>query len=89
MLGRSDEEIKSERNIIKAGLESIGNEVIDSIFAENAPETSQQGAWYLGKAVQLLATADSAYFVNGWQNARGCRLEHDICVAYDIPIYKD
>ena len=31
-------------------------------------------------------TADFAVFAPGWQDYRGCRIEHDAAVAYGIPI---
>jgi hypothetical protein len=86
MLGRSDEEIKIERDAIIKDLENKGFEVIDSMIAENAPETSQQGAWYLGESIKLLSGADFAYFAKGWDIARGCRIEHAVAEEYDIKI---
>lgn len=26
----------------------------------------------------------AVYFCKGWENARGCRIEHDIAVAYGL-----
>ena len=36
--------------------------------------------------VEVLGTADFAVFAPGWQDYRGCRIEHDAAVAYGIPI---
>lgn len=31
-----------------------------------------------------------AYFCKGWENARGCRIEHDAAVAYGLEVlYED
>ena len=32
------------------------------------------------------AEADAAVFAKGWEEARGCRIEHEICLAYGIDI---
>lgn len=41
--------------------------------------------WYLGRALQKLAACDEAFFWFGWRSARGCQIEHDVCLRYDIP----
>lgn len=43
-------------------------------------------AWHAGAAIQRLAAADALYLAEGWQTARGCRIEHAVAQAYDIPI---
>ena len=57
-------------------------EVIDSFF-KDAPHDAKP-LWFLGKSIELLSTADVAYFAKGWDNARGCKIEHDCAVAYGI-----
>lgn len=32
-----------------------------------------------------LFTADIAYFTVGWDKARGCEIEHEVCIQYGIP----
>lgn len=87
MGGKSNEEVIKERdkvaNIVK---EKIGEdvEVIDS-FYENAPEESKP-LWLLAKALEFLSDADCVYFTNGWQNYRGCRIEHECAIEYGIDI---
>ena len=85
MRGKSDEEILAEREqAIKAAQELVGEpvEVIDSFF-QNAPADARP-LWFLGKSLELLSTADVAYFAEGWQEARGCRIEHECAVEYGI-----
>ena len=38
----------------------------------------------LGKSIELLSTADLAYFAKGWETARGCIIEHSCAVAYMV-----
>ena len=85
MNGKTDEENKSEREIeIKKAKEIIGEEVevIDSFF-ESAPHDARP-LWFLGKSLELLSTADVAYFAKGWEDARGCKIEHECAVQYGI-----
>lgn len=62
---------------------SEGVEIIDSFF-QSAP-TDAKPLWYLGKSLELLSTADVCIFVKGWENARGCKIEHECCKQYGIP----
>lgn len=85
MRGKSDEEILAEREkAIKVAQELVGEpiEVIDSFF-QRAPADARP-LWFLGKSLELLATADVAYFAEGWQDARGCRIEHECAKEYCI-----
>jgi len=47
------------------------------------------GAWYLGKSIQMLAQSDAAYFMEGWNKARGCCIEHTVAEQYGIRIIHD
>ena len=81
MNGRTDEEILKERKeVIKKAESMIGEpvEVIDSFFETVPP------LWYLAKSLELLSTADVVYFAEGWQEARGCKIEHECAVQYGI-----
>ena len=40
----------------------------------------------LGKSIELLAQADVVYFCDGWEYARGCKIEHDAAVAYGLDV---
>ncbi len=49
--------------------------------------------WYLAKSVEKMAEADLVFFVNNWQDFRGCSAERKIaesynklCVDIDIPL---
>ena len=80
-----DKTIKDERAIaVKKAVEYLGEdvEVIDSFF-ESAPHDAKP-LWFLGKSLELLSTADVAYFVGDWKKYRGCKLEHMSAVEYGI-----
>ena len=85
MKGKTDEEILAERRkAVRSAERVLGEtvEVIDSYF-QSAPVDAKP-LWYLGESLKLLATADVAYFVTGWNKARGCKIEHTCAVEYNI-----
>lgn len=89
MRGLTDEEIlKTREEAIKFAKTTISLasgdtvEIIDSFF-QSAP-TEAKPLWFLGKSLELLSTADVCLFVGDWENARGCRIEHECCVQYGI-----
>ena len=92
MKGKTDEEILKvrERAIESAKKYLDANEeieVIDSFF-QNAPADARP-LWFLGKSLELLSTADVAYFAKGWENARGCRIENTCAIDYGIEVIED
>lgn len=85
MKGKTDEEILKERETAVKQAEELLKEpveVIDSFF-QGAPADAKP-LWFLGKSLELLSNADVAYFAKGWHEARGCKIEHDCCLAYEI-----
>lgn len=84
MRDKTDKEIKEEREKIIEEVQAKEGEVqvIDSFF-ENAPHDARP-LWFLGKSLELLSTADIAYFAKDWKNYRGCRIEHTCAVEYGI-----
>lgn len=90
MRGKTDEEILKEREkAIASAQRFLGEEVevIDSFF-QNAPAEAKP-LWFLGKSLELLSTADVAYFAKGWEDARGCRIENTCAIEYGIAVIED
>ena len=92
--GRSDADVAAEKQTIlervRKAYPGEAAELIDTDISEFAPmEGDKAGVWYLGKSLELLATADLAVFADGWRDARGCRIERAVCEAYNIPIFPD
>lgn len=68
MRGKTDEEILAVRErAIKSAVKMVGEpvEVIDSFFKEESPANTNRPLWFLAKSLELLATADVAYFASG------------------------
>ena len=41
---------------------------------------------FLAKSLENMSLCHAAYFCKGWENARGCRIEHDAAVAYGLDV---
>lgn len=42
--------------------------------------------WYEGDLL-ILGKCDAALFIQGWENSKGSKAEHEFCLANNIPIY--
>jgi len=83
MRGKTEDQIRTERAEIVKQLESRGYEVVDTVF----PDFTNQGnitLKYLAKSIEFIADVDFVYFMPGWENARGCRIEHQCCRDYGV-----
>lgn len=88
MKGKTDDEILSERAEVSDHIMEMfdGNaEIIDSFF-DDEPDTKTPALFNLGRSLCLLADADAVYFVKGWDEVRGCKIEHECAVNYGIKI---
>ncbi len=86
MKDKTDEQILKERekavSVVKEKLNGEDVEVIDSFF-QSAPHDAKP-LWFLGKSLELLSTADVAYFIGEWKNYRGCKIENTCAKEYGI-----
>lgn len=90
MRGKTKEEILAVREkAIESAERNLGEKVeaIDSYF-ENAPAEARP-LWYLGKSIELLSTADVAYFAKDWEQYRGCKIENQCAIEYGITVIED
>lgn len=85
MKGKTDEEILKERETAIKQAEELLKEPVEVIasFFKVAPADAKP-LWFLGKSLELLSNTDVAYFAKGWEEARGCKIEHESCLAYGI-----
>ncbi len=90
MRGKTNEEIEFERGkVIEAASKELNEdvEVINSFFKDSPALTNP--LLCLAWSLELLSTADVAYFVDGWKQARGCRIERLCAEEYNIPVIND
>ena len=84
MHGRTTEQIRKEREKLVKRLEELGWTVVDTIFEEEPPIKCNAGVYYLAKSIEEMSKVDVVVFMNGWEKARGCQIEHEICLKYGI-----
>ena len=88
MKDKTDVQIKAERDKaiedVKKQFKADEVEILDTFF-EGAPHDAKP-LWFLAKALEILSTADVAYFCKDWEKYRGCKIEHRCAVDYGIQI---
>lgn len=94
MNGKTDEEIVTTRERAIATLESMGYEVVNTLFTDEwySPDSCEargvvnRPMMFLAKSLENMSLCHAAYFCKGWETARGCRIEHAAAVAYGLTI---
>lgn len=79
---KTEEQIRKEREDVVNKLEKAGYEVVDTIFADETPKDCDPAVYYLSKSIEAISKVDTVLFMNGWHKARGCRIEHEVCMQY-------
>ena len=86
MAGLTAEEIRKNRAEAVERLKAEGHEVVDSILTDEPPADSNAALHCLGQSLQIMATCDAVLFLEGWEKARGCRMERAACEAYGVKV---
>ena len=94
MAGKTDQEIIETRERAIAALEAKGYEVINTLFTDEWYDKKSMEArgvvqiplCFLAKSLENMSLCHAAYFCKGWENARGCRLEHEAAKVYGLTI---
>ena len=94
MAGKTDEEIVATREKAIKVLQERGYEVVNTLFTDewySKEAMEQRGVvqiplCFLAKSLENMSLCHAAYFCKGWENARGCKIEHDAAVAYGLEI---
>lgn len=91
MRNRTADEINEEREIVIEWVHRLYDDVynvnvLDTYFKNEFVPDEINRCYYLGKSIMVLAEANVAVFVDGWEEMRGCVIEHDVCKQYEIPV---
>jgi hypothetical protein len=94
MAGKTDAEIivtreKAMEELRKRGYRVINTLFTDEWYSKEAMESRgvvQIPLCFLAKSLENMSLCHAAYFCKGWENARGCRIEHDAAKAYWLEI---
>jgi effector-binding domain-containing protein len=86
MYGKTEKQIREERAELIKKIEAEGDTYIDTIFTGEAPKDTDAAIYYLAKSIEKLAEADKVIFMQGWDKARGCIVEHEVALSYGLLI---
>ena len=81
MRGKTEKEIKDEREELVKKLQNEGHEVLETVFEDFDCYASPIA--YLARSIEFLDKVDAVVFMKGWENARGCIIEHEIALRYN------
>ena len=94
MAGKTEQEIAETRERAKKYAEQHGYEFVNTLFTDewySREAMEQRGVvqiplCFLAKSIENMSLCHIAYFGKGWENARGCRIEHEAAVAYGLEV---
>lgn len=93
MRGKTEEEIRKTREQAITCLMGLGYEALDNTGGTLEPIEVEYMDWIniplqcLGESLQVMAKCEAVLFCDGWENARGCKIEHEAAKAYGLKIY--
>ena len=94
MNGFTDEQIVIARDKAVKYLEEKGYEVVNTLFTDdwyNKENMTNRGVvqipiCFLAKSLENMSLCNVVYFVKGWSDARGCKIEHEVARQYGVGI---
>lgn len=94
MAGKTEKEIVETRERAIAALKERGYEIVNTLFTDEwysdeamkARGVVQIPLCFLAKSLENMSLCHAAYFCAGWENARGCRIEHEAAKAYGLEV---
>ena len=94
MAGKTDEEIRETRKSAISALKSSGYEVVNTLFTDewySKDKMKERGVvqiplCFMAKSLEKMSLCHAVYFCKGWEEARGCKIEHAAAVAYGLEI---
>lgn len=94
MAGKTEQEIIETRERAITVLESKGYDIVNTLFTDkwySKEKMEECGVvqiplCFLAKSLENMSLCHAAYFCKGWENARGCKIEHDAAMAYGLEI---
>lgn len=94
MAGKTDEEITQTRERAANVLKERGYKVVNTLFTDEwySEDSMRQRSVvqiplnFLANSLDRMSLCHVVYFCKGWENARGCRIEHEAAKAYGLEI---
>jgi hypothetical protein len=98
MNGLTDEQITETRNRFLQFAKNENFQVVNTFFTNQLYIKSDMESsgvinhplCYLSKSLEKMSLCNVVYFAKGWENARGCKIEHEVALQYGLDIiYED
>lgn len=94
MAGKTEKEIVEDRNRAISFLEKQGFEVVNTLFTDDwysKEKMEERGVvqiplCFLAKSLENMSLCHAVFFCKGWENARGCVIEHETAIKYGLDI---
>ena len=94
MGGKTDREIIETRERAVDALQSRGYHAVNTLFTnewygKEAMEKRgvvQIPLCFLAKSLEMMSHCHAVYFCKGWENYRGCKIEHEAAIAYGLEV---
>lgn len=94
MAGKTNKEIVETRERAVNELQKRGYQIVNTLFTDDWYSKEQMEArgvvqiplCFLAKSLENMSLCHAAYFCKGWEQARGCRIEHEAAKAYGLEV---
>ena len=94
MAGKRYGEIVQTRDRAIMHLEELGYSTVDTLFTDewySRESMKSRGVvqiplCFLAKSLESMSLCHAVYFCKGWEQTRGCRIEHEAAKAYGLEI---
>jgi len=94
MAGKTEAEIKETREKAIKLFKEKGYEFINTLFTDewySNEKMKERGViqiplCFLAKSLENMSLCNAVYFCKGWENARGCKIEHNVVKEYGLEI---
>jgi hypothetical protein len=94
MAGLTEEQIIAAREGAIKYITANGYEVVNTLSTDewySKEKMTERGVvqiplCFMAKSLENMSLCHAVYFAKGWENARGCRIEHEAAKAYGLEI---
>ena len=94
MNGLTEEQITNAQNKFLEYAKKENFEVVNTYFQDewySKESMSSRGViqipvCFLAKSLEKMSQCNTVYFAKGWENARGCKIEHEVALQYGMEI---
>lgn len=89
MRDKTEEEILAVRDEARQKLEGMGCAVVNTYYSKHTMlcYSGNVALYCLGQSLMDMAGCDVVYFCKGWEDARGCRIEHEAAKEYGLECF--